>query len=226
VLLAIPDVLTTEQVAQARQVLQAVDWVDGRVTAGHQSARTKDNMQIPEDHPAARQLGEMVLSALSQNALFISAALPHRIFPPLFNRYQGGQSFGTHVDNAIRQVTGTPHRIRTDLSATLFFAHPDEYDGGELTVEDTYGAHSVKLPAGHMILYPATSLHHVRPVTRGARVSSFFWIQSMIRDDNRRTLLFDLDMAIQRLNRDMPDHPSAVQFTGVYHNLLREWAEV
>ncbi len=225
-LLAIPEVLTSEQVAQARQILQAADWVDGRVTAGHQSSRTKDNMQIPEDHPAARQLGEMVLGALSQNALFISAALPQRIFPPLFNRYQGGQSFGTHVDNAIRQVTGTAHRIRTDLSATLFFAHPDEYDGGELTVEDTYGTHSVKLPAGHMILYPATSLHHVRPVTRGARVSSFFWIQSMIRDDGRRTLLFDLDMAIQRLNRDVPDHPSAVQFTGVYHNLLREWAEV
>lgn len=225
-LLAIPEVLTSEQVAQARQILQAAEWVDGRVTAGHQSSRTKDNMQIPEDHPAARQLGEMILGALSQNALFISAALPHRIFPPLFNRYQGGQSFGTHVDNAIRQVTGTAHRIRTDLSATLFFAHPDEYDGGELNVEDTYGTHSVKLPAGHLILYPATSLHHVRPVTRGARLSSFFWIQSMIRDDSRRSLLFDLDMAIQRLNRDVPDHSSAVQFTGVYHNLLREWAEV
>jgi PKHD-type hydroxylase len=168
----------------------------------------------------------MILNALSQNALFISSALPQRIFPPLFNRYQGGQSFGTHVDNAIRQISGTSHRIRTDLSATLFFAHPDEYDGGELTVEDTYGSHSVKLPAGHMILYPSTSLHHVHPVTRGARLSSFFWIQSMIRDDGQRTLLFDLDMAIQRLNRDVPDHPSAVQFTGVYHNLLREWAEM
>jgi len=226
VLLAIPELLNAEQVAQARQILQAAKWVDGRVTAGHQSARAKDNMQIPEDDPAARQLGDIVLSALGQNALFISAALPQRVFPPLFNRYQGGQSFGTHVDNAIRQVAGTGHRIRTDLSATLFFAHPDEYDGGELIVEDTYGAHSVKLPAGHMILYPSTSLHHVRPVTRGARISSFFWIQSMIREDARRALLFDLDAAIQRLNQDVPDHPSAVQLTGVYHNLLREWAEV
>jgi PKHD-type hydroxylase len=225
-LLAIPDLLTAEQVAQARELLAKTEWVDGRVTAGHQSSRTKDNLQIPEQHPVARQLGEMVLSALGQNALFISSALPAKVFPPLFNRYSGGQSFGTHVDNAIRQVTGTGSRIRTDLSATLFFTHPDEYDGGELVVEDTYGTHSVKLPAGHMVLYPATSLHHVRPVTRGARVSSFFWIQSMIREDSRRTLLFDMDVAIQRLNQDAPDHPSAVQFTGVYHNLLRQWAEL
>jgi PKHD-type hydroxylase len=225
-LLAIPDLLTAEQVLEARQILDAAHWIDGRVTAGHQSSRTKDNLQLPENHPAAAQLGEMILEALGQNALFISAALPQRVFPPLFNRYQGGQSFGTHVDNSIRQITGTPHRIRTDLSATLFFANPDEYDGGELIVEDTYGTHSVKLPAGHMILYPATSLHNVRPITRGARVASFFWIQSMVRDDGQRALLFDLDMAIQRLNRDVSDHPSAVQFTGVYHNLLRQWAEV
>ncbi len=225
-LLAIPDLLTAEQVLQARQLLDSAQWVDGRVTAGHQSSRTKDNLQLPEGHPVANQLGEMILEALGGNALFISAALPQRVFPPLFNRYQGGQSFGTHVDNSIRQITGTPHRIRTDLSATLFFANPDEYDGGELVVEDTYGTHSVKLPAGHMILYPATSLHNVRPITRGARVASFFWIQSMVRDDGQRALLFDLDMAIQRLNRDLPDHPSAVQFTGVYHNLLRRWAEV
>ncbi|HEY3453344.1 MAG TPA: Fe2+-dependent dioxygenase [Bryobacteraceae bacterium] len=225
-LLAIPDLLTAEQVLQARQLLDSTQWVDGRVTAGHQSSRTKDNLQLPEGHPVANQLGEMILEALGGNALFISAALPQRVFPPLFNRYQGGQSFGTHVDNSIRQITGTPHRIRTDLSATLFFANPDEYDGGELVVEDTYGTHSVKLPAGHMILYPATSLHNVRPITRGARVASFFWIQSMVRDDGQRALLFDLDMAIQRLNRDLPDHPSAVQFTGVYHNLLRQWAEV
>jgi PKHD-type hydroxylase len=224
--LSIPQVLTSEQVAQARQSLESADWVDGRVTAGHQSARTKDNLQIPENHPAALQLGDMILTALGQNPLFISAALPQRVFPPLFNRYQGGQSFGTHVDNAIRQVTGTPHRIRTDLSATLFFAQPDEYDGGDLVIEDTYGTHSVKLPAGDMILYPATSLHHVRPVTRGARLAAFFWIQSMVRDDGRRTILFDLDMAIQRLNRDTPGHPSAVQFTGIYHNLLRQWAHV
>ncbi|HZQ51508.1 MAG TPA: Fe2+-dependent dioxygenase [Bryobacteraceae bacterium] len=225
-LLAIPEVLTSEQVSRARRVLESAQWVDGRVTAGHQSARAKDNLQIPEDHPAARELGDMILDALGKNALFISAALPQRVFPPLFNSYSGGQSFGTHVDNAIRSITGTPHRIRTDLSATLFFTHPEEYDGGELIVEDTYGTHSVKLPAGHMILYPATSLHHVRPVTRGARICSFFWIQSMIRDDGKRSLLFDLDVAIQRLNRDAPEHPSAVQFTGVYHNLLRQWAEL
>jgi PKHD-type hydroxylase len=225
-LLAIPDVLTAEKTLQARQLLDAADWVDGSVTAGHQSARAKDNMQLPEGSTAARELGAMILSALEQNALFISAALPARVFPPLFNRYQGGQAFGTHVDNAICQVTGTPHRIRTDLSATLFLSAPDEYDGGELVVEDTYGTHNVKLPAGHLILYPSTSLHHVRPVTRGARVASFFWIQSMVRDDGERTLLFDLDVAIQRLAVDGSPHPAAVQLTGVYHNLLRRWADV
>src|SRR5271167_4007079 len=167
-LLPIPDVLNASQVLRARQLLDDAEWVDGRATAGHQSAQAKDNMQLPEESPAAREMGVMILGALEQNALFISAALPARVFPPLFNRYQGGQAFGTHVDNAIRQVTGTPHRIRTDLSATLFLSSPDEYDGGELVVEDTYGTHSVKLPAGHMILYPATSLHHVQAITRGA----------------------------------------------------------
>jgi len=225
-LLTIPDVLNAEQVLKARRIFVEAEWVDGRVTAGHQSARAKDNAQLPEGSPAAREVGAMVLEALERNALFISAALPARVFPPLFNRYQGGQSFGTHVDNAIRQVTGTPHRIRTDLSATLFFAGPDEYDGGELVIEDTYGTHSVKLPAGHMILYPSTSLHHVRPVTRGARIASFFWIQSMIRDDGERTLLFDLDMSIQRLNAESQGSAVAVQLTGVYHNLLRRWADV
>ena len=225
-LLAIPDVLTAEQVTYGRQLLDAADWVDGRVTAGHQSARAKDNMQLPENHPVAAELGEMILNALGGNALFISAALPARVFPPLFNRYSGGQSFGTHVDNSIRQITGTGHRIRTDLSATLFFKNPDEYEGGELIVEDTYGAHAVKLPAGHLILYPATSLHHVRPVTQGSRVCSFFWIQSMVRDDGQRTLLFDMDSAIQQLNRELPGSSSAVSLTGVYHNLLRRWAEV
>jgi PKHD-type hydroxylase len=225
-LISIPDVLTAGQVEQARKILHEAEWVDGKVTAGYQSAKAKDNVQIPEHHPAAKQLGEMIVAALGQNPLFLSAALPLRVFPPLFNRYSGGQSFGTHVDNAIRQVPGTAHRIRTDLSATLFFSAPDEYDGGELCVEDTYGTKAVKLPAGHMILYPATSLHHVKPVTRGARVSSFFWIQSMIRDDGQRSLLFDLDLAIQRLSRDHPDHLSAVPFTGVYHNLIRQWAEM
>jgi PKHD-type hydroxylase len=226
VLLPIPGVLTTEQVRQARQMLDEAEWVDGRVTAGAQSKRVKDNMQIPEDHPVARQVGDMILDALGQNPLFISAALPHRVFPPLFNRYAGGQSFRTHVDNAIRQITGTVHRIRTDLSATLFLSQPDEYEGGELVVEDTYGTHSIKLPAGQMILYPATSLHNVRPVISGMRVSSFFWIQSMVRDDGQRTILFDFDAAIQSLTREAPDHPAAVQFTGIYHNLLRQWADV
>jgi PKHD-type hydroxylase len=221
-LLPIPNVLTADQVLRARRLLDAADWIDGRVTAGHQSARAKDNMQLPEEHPVAQEIGEMILTALGQNPLFISAALPKHVFPPLFNRYQSGQSFGTHVDNAIRQVMGTAARIRTDLSATLFFAAPEEYEGGELVVEDTYGMHSVKLPAGHLILYPSTSLHHVTPVTRGARISSFFWIQSMVRDDGERTLLFDLDSAIQGLR----EHPSAVPLTGIYHNLIRRWAEL
>jgi PKHD-type hydroxylase len=218
-------VLTPEQLRNARRLLDDAEWVDGRATAGHQSARNKDNMQLPEDSPAARQLGEMVLRALETNALFISSALPLRVFPPLFNRYQGGQKFGTHVDNAIRQVTGTAHRIRTDLSATLFLCGPEEYDGGELVIEDTYGTQSVKLPAGHMILYPSTSLHRVQPVTRGARIASFFWIQSMVRDDSQRTLLFDLDLAIQRISGELPGSPVSIQLTGVYHNLLRRWAD-
>ncbi len=225
-LLDIPNVLSAEQVAQARQLLDQAEWVDGRVTAGHQSARAKRNLQLPEDHPAARQLGDVILAALQRNSLFISAALPLRVFPPLFNRYEGGGNFGNHVDNAIRQVTGTPLRIRTDLSATLFLAAPEDYDGGELLVEDTYGVHSVKLPAGHLVLYPSTSLHSVRPVTRGARIAAFFWIQSMIRDDGERTLLFDLDNAIQRVSQDNPEHPASVQLTGVYHNLLRRWADL
>ena len=225
-LLQIPDVLTAEQVAEAKRVFERAGWVDGKVTAGHQSARAKDNMQLAEGSPEARELGQMVLGALQRSPLFVTAALPLQVFPPLFNRYQGGQSFGTHVDNAIRQVPGTPHRIRTDLSATLFFSGPDEYDGGELVVEDTYGVHSVKLPAGHLVLYPSTSLHHVRPVTRGARICSFFWIQSMVRDDAERTLLFDLDTAIRQISQRDADHPAVVPLTGVYHNLIRRWAEM
>ncbi len=224
-LLEVPAVLGAEAVARARRLLTEAEWVDGRATAGHQSARAKDNQQLPEGHPAARELGETIVEALGRNPLFIAAALPARVFPPLFNRYTGGQSFGTHIDNAIRQVPGTPHRVRTDLSATLFFSNPDEYDGGELVVEDTYGVHTIKLRAGDLILYPATSRHHVRPVTRGTRLASFFWIQSMVRDDGERTLLLELDMAIQQVNRDRPDHPAAVALTGVYHNLLRRWAE-
>ena len=223
-IISIPNVLTGEQVSHARRLLDEAAWVDGRVTAGRQSARTKHNLQLEEADPLARQLGEQIVASLQRNPLFISAALPLRVFPPLFNRYEGGQSFGNHVDNAIRQsISGM--RIRTDLSATLFLSGPDEYDGGELMIEDTFGVHSVKLPAGHMVLYPASSLHHVRPVVRGARVASFFWLQSMVRDDGQRTLLFDLDAAIQRLSADVPDHPSTVQLTSVYHNLLRRWAE-
>jgi len=225
-LLQVPDVLTAEQVASCRKLLEAADWVDGRVTAGHQSGRAKDNQQLPEDHEHARKIGDTIMAALERNPLFMAAALPLKVFPPLFNRYQNGQSFGNHVDNAIRQVTGTPHRVRTDLAATLFFSNPDEYDGGELVIEDTYGLHSVKLPAGSLVLYPASSVHHVRPVIRGARLASFFWIQSMVRDDGERALLFDLDVAIQRLASDVPDHTSVVELTSLYHNLLRRWADV
>jgi PKHD-type hydroxylase len=224
-LLHVPNVLTAEQVAECRRQLDAADWIDGRVTAGHQSAKAKDNAQLPEDSPVARQLGQMILAALERNPLFLAGALPLKIFPPLFNRYAGGQSFGNHVDNAVRQVRNTPHRVRTDISATLFLASPSEYDGGELMIDDTYGSHSVKLPAGDLVLYPATSLHRVQPVTRGARIASFFWIQSMVRDDGERTLLFDLDLAIQRLGGDVPNHPAVVQLTGIYHNLLRRWAD-
>jgi PKHD-type hydroxylase len=225
-LIQIPNVLSAEQVAHARRLLDEAEWVDGKVTAGHQSARAKNNMQLPESHPVGRQLGDVIVGALQRQPLFMTAALPLHVFPPLFNRYAGGQSFGSHVDNAIRQVPGTTHRLRTDLSCTLFLSEPAEYDGGELMVEDVYGVHSVKLPAGHLVLYPSTSLHHVRPVTRGARVSSFFWLQSMVRDDGDRTLLFDLDAAVRALSQERPDHPVAVQLTAVYHNLLRKWAEV
>jgi len=225
-LITIPDVLSVGEVAQARAKLDAAEWVDGKVTAGYQAQRVKDNHQLPEGHPVAVELGEMVLGALARSPLFMSAALPLRVFPPMFNRYTGGGHFGTHVDTAIRAMVTTGQRIRTDVSATLFLSAPEEYEGGELLVEDTYGSHSVKLPAGHMVLYPATSLHRVEPVTRGARVASFFWIQSMIRGDGDRSLLFDLDTAIQRLAVEVPGNTAGVQLTGVYHNLLRRWAEM
>jgi PKHD-type hydroxylase len=225
-LLPIPDVLTTDEVAQFRAALARADWADGRVTAGAQAAQVKNNLQLTEDHPIARELGEVILRKLARHPLFTSAALPLKVFPPLFNRYEGGGNFGMHIDTAVRYTSLPPHRVRTDLSATLFLAAPEEYDGGELTVEDTYGVHKVKLPAGHLILYPSSSLHEVKPVTRGARIGAFFWVQSMVRDDAKRAMLFDMDNAIQRLNRDVPNHPSAVQLTGVYHNLLRTWAEL
>jgi PKHD-type hydroxylase len=225
-LLPIPDVLSADEVAQFRAALDRVDWADGRVTAGAQAAQVKNNRQITEDHPVARELGEVILRKLARNPLFTSAALPLKVFPPLFNRYEGGGNFGMHIDTAVRYTSLPPHRVRTDLSATLFLAGPEEYDGGELTVEDTYGVHKVKLPAGHLILYPSSSQHEVKPVTRGARIGAFFWVQSMVRDDAKRSMLFEMDNAIQRLNRDVPNHPSAVQLTGVYHNLLRTWAEL
>lgn len=224
-LLKIPGVLNAQQVAQFRDVLQHAEWTDGNVTAGYQSSQAKNNLQLPQDSEAARVLGDAVLQALAQSPLFMSAALPLKIFPPLFNCYQGGQSFGIHVDNAIRQVPGTPVKVRTDLSMTLFLAEPDEYDGGELVIEDTYGAHRIKLPAGDMVLYPSTSLHKVTPVTRGRRLASFFWLQSMVASDEKRTLLFDMDMAIQRLRNQLADSAEIVQLTGVYHNLLRQWAQ-
>jgi PKHD-type hydroxylase len=225
-LLHVPNVLTEAEVRHCRGVLDAAEWVDGAVTAGFQSTRVKDNAQIAEGSAAARELGEIVLGALNRNPLFASATLPAKVFPPLFNRYGRGQSFGNHVDNAIRQMRGSGQRLRTDISATLFLSEPDEYDGGELVVDDTYGPHSAKLPAGHLVLYPSTSLHRVTPVTRGQRLASFFWIQSLVRGDAERALLFDMDLAIIRLRERVGDDASVVALTGVYHNLLRRWAIV
>ena len=225
-LLTIPDLLSKAQVAQCRAALDQAEWVDGNVTSGPQSALAKNNRQIPEGSPVARQVGDLIQDALGASPLFIAAALPLKVFPPLFNRYDSGQAFGTHVDNAIRHLRGTNFRIRSDLSATLFLSEPEEYDGGELTVEDTYGVQRVKLAAGDLVLYPSTSLHHVTPVTRGARVSSFFWIQSMVRDDGQRTLLFQMDTAIQQLVAELGNTDAKViSLTGVYHNLLRRWAD-
>jgi PKHD-type hydroxylase len=224
-LLHVEDVLTPDQVARARETLTGQTWVDGRITAGEQSALAKRNLQVPEDAPAARELGEMILTALGRNPSFVSAALPLRVFPPLFNRYDEGMAFDTHVDNAIR-FSG-PVRFRTDVSATLFLTDPDGYDGGELIVEDAYGEHAIKLPAGDMILYPATSLHRVEPITRGSRWAAFFWAQSMVRDDAQRSLLYELDNAIQAMSLKVGQGDAAtVSLTGTYNNLLRMWAEV
>ena len=229
-LVHIPQLLSAGQVAHMRGVLSGTDWVDGKVTAGAQSAGEKHNLQVPEDSPAARALGEVILSALGRNERFMSAALALRVFPPLFNRYDVGMGFGAHIDNAIRFVKpslafGNPIRVRTDLSATLFLTDPADYDGGELVVEDTFGSHAVKLPAGHLVLYSATSRHHVTPVTRGSRWSSFFWIQSMVRDEAARTMLFELDTAIQGLRGKVGEDPEVVRLTGLYHNLVRRWTE-
>jgi PKHD-type hydroxylase len=222
----VSNVLNPKQIARCREVMNRASWIDGRVTAGYQSAVVKDNRQLPENSREARELGDMIVAALERNPLFITATLPLRVFPPLFNRYEGGESFGAHLDNSIRQIPGTPLRVRTDISATLFLSAPEDYDGGELVIDDVYGTHAVKLDAGDMVVYPASSLHHVKPVTRGIRLASFFWVQSMVRDDGTRTLLFDLDMAINKVNQALPNHGTVVELTNCYHNLLRRFAEV
>lgn len=226
-LVRVPDLLTHEEVAEARATLASSDWVDGGVTAGTQSALAKHNLQIPESAPVARALGETILRALGRNPLFNAAALPLRVFPPLFNRYDSGMKFDAHVDNAIRFIPGANIRVRTDVAATLFLSNPDEYDGGELIVEDTYGAQAIKLSAGDMALYPATSLHRVAPITRGSRWASFFWIQSMVKDDGKRRELFELDRAIAETRAALGDeHHASVALTAVYHNLIRRWSEL
>ena len=226
-MIAIPDVLNAEDVARVRAMIDGAEWIDGNATSGAQSALAKRNAQLPEESDAARVAGNIVLDALAASPMFVAAALPLKVFPPLFNRYAGGQAFGVHVDTAIRIRRGSDFRIRSDLSATLFLETPEDYDGGELVIEDQFGVQSVKLPAGHMLLYPASSLHRVEPVTRGTRTASFFWIQSMVRDDNARRILFDLDSAVQSVATTQGQGDAAVvQLTGVYHNLLRRWAEV
>jgi PKHD-type hydroxylase len=225
-LLHIPGIFTTDEAARIREALEQAEWTDGKVTAGYQSAKTKRNEQLAEGDPLAREISTAMLQRLWNNPLFMSAALPNKVYPPLFNRYSGGGSFGFHIDNAVRAIKGSPEQVRTDVSATLFFSEPDSYDGGELVIQDTYGTHRVKLAAGDLVIYPATSLHKVEPVTCGARMASFFWVQSMIREDSQRALLFEMDQAIQSLAHDVPDHPALIQLTGNYHNLLRRWTEV
>ncbi|MBB1607767.1 Fe2+-dependent dioxygenase [Pseudomonas citronellolis] len=225
-LLHIPGLFTRDEVTRIRTALEQAEWGDGKVTAGYQSAKAKHNLQLAQDHPLAREISEAMLLRLWQNPLFMSAALPHKVFPPLFNCYTGGGSFDFHIDNAVRDVQGGRERVRTDLSSTLFFSDPEDYDGGELVIQDTYGEQRVKLPAGDLVLYPGTSLHKVEPVTRGARFASFFWTQSLVREDSQRALLFQMDQAIQKLSADVPEHPALVELTGTYHNLLRRWVEV
>jgi len=220
--LQIPGFLSHDQLAQFREALLAQSWQDGRLTAGHMATSAKNNLQLPPDNPVGKQLSDFVLNALGNSPRFLSAALPLKVVPPMFNRYEGGGTYGDHVDGAIRSVPGTPHRIRTDISATLFLSDPESYDGGELVVNDTFGERATKLNAGDMILYPGTSLHHV---TRGVRLACFFWVQSLVRDDTQRTMLFELDSAIQQLNVDTPDNSAVLKLSGVYHNLLRQWSD-
>jgi PKHD-type hydroxylase len=222
----IPDILDADSVARVRALIDTAEWIDGNATSGHQSALAKNNLQLPENSAAAREAGSLILDALGASSLFIAAALPLKVFPPLFNSYGEGQMFGMHVDAAVRIQRGTDFRIRSDLSATLFLEDPDAYDGGALVIEGQFGTSPVKLPAGHMVLYPSSSLHSVAPVTRGRRVASFFWMQSMVRDDRAREILFNLDDGIQSLAaRSGHDDPAIIQLTGVYHNLLRQWTD-
>ena len=223
-LLAIPDLLSAAEARDARTRLQAADWQDGRATAGHRAQGVKDNRQLPLDHPLAHELGALILDRLARTPLFVAATLPLRVLPPRFNRYEGGGQYGNHVDNAIFPIPGSPERLRSDVSATLFLSDPDEYDGGELVVEDTFGDQRVKLPAGHLVVYPGSSLHRVTPVTRGTRYAAFFWTQSLVAADAQRRILFELDGAIQQLAGDHPDHASVDALTNVYHNLLRQWS--
>jgi PKHD-type hydroxylase len=223
-LLHIPRVLTAEQVAHCQETLVVGEWVDGKITAGGIAAKAKNNMQVSAKDPVAQQLSDMVVRALGGNALFLSAAMPLEVSPPLFNRYQDGQSYGVHFDAAVIPVPGARHRLRTDLAATLFLSAPDAYDGGELTLEGVHGGQQIKLPAGDMVLYPASSLHSVRPVTRGVRLASVFWVQSLVRGDDDRQILLDLDIAVQRIRNDDPDDPSVLPLTGIYQNLLRRWS--
>jgi PKHD-type hydroxylase len=225
-LIVIPNLLDADHLHTIRALIESADWVDGNVTSGHQSALAKRNMQLPEDAPQAKQAGQIILEALGRSPLFIAAALPLKIFPPLFNSYSGGQAFGVHVDNAVRIQAGTGFRVRSDLSITVFLENPESYDGGELTIETNFGVQQVKLPAGHAVLYPSSSLHRVEPVTRGRRLASFFWLQSMVRDDAARQMLFDLDSSVQSLAADLGhDNAQVIRLTGVYHNLLRRWAD-
>ncbi|QBQ09414.1 MULTISPECIES: Fe2+-dependent dioxygenase [unclassified Pseudomonas] len=225
-LIEIPGLLSAEEVEVAVATLLDQPWVDGKVTAGQRSARAKNNRQLSEDAPVAIRLGEQILSRLSDNALFMSAALPKKIYPPLFNRYSGGEAFDWHIDNAIRGLKGVRERVRTDISATLFLADLASYDGGELVIRDTFGEHAVKLPAGHLLIYPGSSLHKINPVTRGERIASFFWIESLVREDSQRQLLLDMDVAIQRLTAQHADDHALLQLSGAYHNLLRRWSDV
>lgn len=224
-LIEIPTLLSASEVEATVATLLDQPWVDGKVTAGQRSAMAKNNRQLSEDSPVALRIGEQILARLSDNALFMSAALPKRIYPPLFNRYSGGEAFDWHIDNAIRGIKGVRERVRTDISATLFLADPASYDGGELVIRDTFGEHAVKLPAGHLLIYPGSSLHKINPVTRGERIASFFWIESLVREDSQRQLLLDMDIAIQTLTAQDADHHALLQLSGAYHNLLRRWSD-